>query len=97
FSRDWSSDVCSSDLYGASLVFQYTPIARPTMEVSDYINAHKIPGDAVWQDDAARLLLETNLRCGSRYPLMFLLVNSDSAPLEYRSEERRVGKECRFR
>jgi hypothetical protein len=70
-------------VFGASLVFQHTGIGRPTMAVSDYVNAHAAPCDFVWQDDAARLVLETNLRCGSRYPLMFLLANTDLAPLEY--------------
>ena len=37
----------------------------------------------VWQDDYPRLLIETNLKPGSRVPLTFLFANYDRAPLEY--------------
>lgn len=72
-------------LYGAVLVFQ-NPTERPELAVSAYLNAHAAPDDKAWKDDATRLLLETGLHCGSRYPLTFLFANYDSAPLEYSGE-----------
>ncbi len=53
------------------------------LRASDYLLAHTQPTDAVWQDSMPRLLLETNLQPGSRYPLTFLFINYDTAPLEY--------------
>src|SRR5439155_6618939 len=60
--RDWSSDVCSSDLFPSGLT---APVAKP------FGNVHAIP--AYWYGRS--------------------WMNVVSA----RSEERRVGKECRSR
>src|SRR5690606_40411110 len=69
FSRDWSSDVCSSDLYqGTQLNYQLTKVAGEMNR---------------------RIKLRTAV---SGYDAMCLLVN-----VGLRSEERRVGKECRSR
>jgi hypothetical protein len=68
-------------LCGAVLIFQHP--TGSTLAASDYLNHHAAPSDTVWKDDAARLLLETGLHCGSRYPLTFLFANTDTAPLEY--------------
>jgi len=70
-------------IYGASLVIEHGYRGQRTLEVSDYLNVHAQPGDAAWQDDATRLLIETGLKGGSRYPLTFLFANYDVAPLEY--------------
>src|SRR6185369_13420776 len=48
-----------------------------------YLLLHTQTGDAIWREDGARILLETNRRPGSRYPLTFLFTNHDTAPLEY--------------
>jgi hypothetical protein len=53
------------------------------LAASDYLSAHAQPTDAVWQDGMMRLLIETDLKPGSRYPMTFLWVNDDNAPLEY--------------
>jgi len=53
-----------------------------TLEASDYLATHAAPGDAVWQDDAGRLLIETGLQPGSRVILTFLFGNDDQAPLK---------------
>lgn len=71
-------------IYGGSLVVGLTYTGEFRMEASDYIAAHTNAKDTVWMDDAPRLLLETGLHSGSRHPLMFLLANYDTAPLEYR-------------
>jgi hypothetical protein len=71
--------------YGACQVVgkEYRPSTR--LAASEYLIAHAQPGDAVWQDDYPRLLLETGLRPGSRVPLTFLFLNSDKAPAELSS------------
>jgi Dolichyl-phosphate-mannose-protein mannosyltransferase len=53
------------------------------LAASDYLSTHAQPSDAVWQDGMMRLLIETDLKPGSRYPMTFLWVNDDNAPLEY--------------
>src|SRR5687768_17879510 len=79
-SRDWSSDVCSSDLLGPSnvkneaisdLAFAYTEVYEPKDAVPYF-----------------RGLAQTRS--------MFLIGMRKLAD-RYRSEERRVGKECRSR
>src|SRR5437868_15525455 len=74
--RDWSSDVCSSDLKGY--------VARNTLEVR--------------VDDVARVgeLLEAVVTQGATSVSGLRFDVKDRAKLE-RSEERRVGKECRSR
>src|SRR2546429_2438469 len=61
-SRDWSSDVCSSDLYGGHLNLDFALRYEPTDRT---LRAHQIKVNS-------------------------LVIND-------RSEERRVGKECRSR
>jgi hypothetical protein len=70
-------------IYGSSLLIQYEYRGVYRLDVSDYLATRTQPTDAVWRDDTARLLLETGLRPGSRYPLTFLFANYDKAPLEY--------------
>src|SRR3712207_8551982 len=71
--RDWSSDVCSSDL-GAEVIE-----ARERVEVP--------AGLRVQVRDAAREEVERSAEAAAR----------PARPLGDRSEERRVGKECRSR
>ncbi len=70
-------------IYGSSLLIQYEYRGVYRLDVSDYLALRTQPGDAVWRDDTARLLLETGLNAGARYPLTFLFANYDTAPLEY--------------
>src|SRR5690606_39851434 len=74
FSRDWSSDVCSSDLVGnVGLAGHRTTYGAPFNRI------HELqPGD--------RVVIET----AAAYSVY--VVDSHT-----RSEERRVGKECRSR
>src|SRR5690606_40634134 len=67
FSRDWSSDVCSSDLQ-----FVKQPVHLP-LPVR--------PRRGIGRDAVQCVLIGANLEC----------------ELQQRSEERRVGKECRSR
>src|SRR5207302_6075262 len=83
FSRDWSSDVCSSDLgllmvrlfaLCWSIVLACVPVApqRPAFDVAAF--------------DRARVLKAANQYLSER-----------PVTITARSEERRVGKECRCR
>src|SRR2546429_2762462 len=78
-SRDWSSDVCSSDLKGIAA-----------------LKANRL--------DAAQKALKLVLKKSPNHPaalyVMGLAAEKKGNPQEarqYRSEERRVGKECRSR
>src|SRR5690606_41184678 len=95
FSRDWSSDVCSSDLYtrtyyrpselsGNSYAAMFTPLVAPgqTLRARVYL-----PEDA---PDSARAALYVYDDNAGEYH------QAEGQPLT-RSEERRVGKECRTR
>src|SRR3712207_8339929 len=66
--RDWSSDVCSSDLQVALL--------EKSLDLSDSY--------------------ESTFERYHQLAELYIYLNSDKA-LYYRSEERRVGKECRSR
>src|SRR5690606_41156208 len=95
FSRDWSSDVCSSDLILRKLLAS-SPLAiahtldrliarlealRERREVSD--------------TDLAAEIAEAEELDGDL--LDEILADSETPPTDERSEERRVGKECRSR
>src|SRR2546426_3665656 len=75
---DWSSDVCSSDLYlrerGIYTTFRYWPLHR----ISLYADSGSYPGADLAADTTLLLPMHQNLS-------------------DCRSEERRVGKECRSR
>src|SRR2546422_6747869 len=78
-SRDWSSDVCSSDLLRP---FSHLPGASCVIPWSSY-KVQAFPA----------LLIFENLNTFEKheYPLDW------KGPVKERSEERRVGKECRSR
>src|SRR5690625_6755122 len=80
--RDWSSDVCSSDLLGPAREGAVDPAQDPAEEQS--VAEH----DPVQDQDLAEAA-ETSEDEYAR--------PADDAPGEQRSEERRVGKECRSR
>jgi hypothetical protein len=69
--------------YGAALELHDAHNPLEHLAASDYLTANTSNNDAVWQDGMQRLLIETNLKPGSRYPMTFLWVNDDDAPLEY--------------
>jgi hypothetical protein len=70
-----------------SLVYAVPParmLRQPhPMPVSVYVRDHTSPGDSVWGDPAAQLLLETDRPPGSRLQMTFYLVNHDQAPQEF--------------
>lgn len=72
--------------FGALLVLRDAPHTLAPSAPEDYLAAHAQPGDAVWIDGMMRLLVKTDLQPGSRYPMTFLWVNDDDAPLQYSNE-----------
>jgi 4-amino-4-deoxy-L-arabinose transferase-like glycosyltransferase len=75
--------VLALSVLGAWRVMDWNYHGQQRHAISQYLLARAYPTDAVWREDGARILLETNLRAGSRYPLTFLFTNYDQAPLEY--------------
>src|SRR5207248_5799450 len=88
---DWSSDVCSSDL---------TRTMRGPI-VDNFFAVEEEPGPAVGVD--AQAIVTINRRDKIATPSDGIVLGRDTrrwgdiVPLEIRSEERRVGKECRDR
>src|SRR2546421_8338600 len=77
--RDWSSDVCSSDL-AAPVAAQLEPRELVPLERERVVSA------------ARRYLGEAPMTI-----IAFPAPRSAGGPHDFRSEERRVGKECRSR
>src|SRR5690606_40728630 len=90
FSRDWSSDVCSSDLLGTGPSLLLGHELRPVLlwpaishDRTEYFICADVPSVA----GIHRLRIpRKTLRCA--HPSIHRI------PIPYRSEERRVGKEC---
>src|SRR3989440_7337504 len=79
--RDWSSDVCSSDLCAAwSELWQWRVSATPRSKIFSASSRGRSPRSR-----------------RSTRPSSSASACSKSGPLLLRSEERRVGKECRSR
>src|SRR5690606_40170270 len=82
FSRDWSSDVCSSDLENAIVYDEKISNANMVKnQRARWINAYRLS-----LKDSAKLLLK-----GIKSLNLNMFIGG------VRSEERRVGKECRAR
>src|SRR5256885_12348721 len=75
---DWSSDVCSSDLF--------------ERERADYLLSH---GPAQYEDFISRLEQMRRARRNELNKFLDAIVQANEPTI--RSEERRVGKECRSR
>src|SRR5690606_40083509 len=89
FSRDWSSDVCSSDLEMGEIVEMADVVAfklEPRAEGLADLGHDPLDIDIVVIHDAAARTLNILL-----FPGMLPILDA------LRSEERRVGKECRSR
>src|SRR5690606_41196174 len=90
FSRDWSSDVCSSDL---SPFNEEHDLFRAS--VKDFLKREVIPNLDQWEKDG-EVPREVYEKFGAmgyfglRFPEAYGGSDLD------RSEERRVGKECRY-
>ncbi|MDB5327976.1 MAG: hypothetical protein JWM57_3545 [Phycisphaerales bacterium] len=74
----------------ASVVWTYTivlhtPVPTDRLAANDYVKSHAAKGDAVWMDEEARILVESDLKAGSRIPLTFIFSNHDDAPQQFLS------------
>src|SRR5690606_39635848 len=89
FSRDWSSDVCSSDLYARE-----QNMARNLLEGLDI---HSVTAEMlnIPRDAAKRINFGIIYGIGAKSLAEQLHIPEEQAA--ERSEERRVGKECRAR
>src|SRR5690606_40798109 len=96
FSRDWSSDVCSSDL---KTVATKTKVEDAFNKWANKKNNKAKYGNVISDINAYYKL--TNQKAQHDNYLTGILRGSKFAVLPYRlggrSEERRVGKECRYR
>jgi hypothetical protein len=70
-------------LFGGCQVLADAPNSLKRSASEEYLAVHANSGDTVWLDGMMRLLVRTNLAPGSRYPMTFLWVNDDEAPLRY--------------
>src|SRR5207247_8373464 len=82
--RDWSSDVCSSDLHRLRLLFD-----ELSRGIDPALGKRNSERDQVEQHRIAQLVYDGLLRLGENRELNKPFLH------RCRSEERRVGKECR--
>ena len=69
--------------YGAWCWFtRYQPPTQ-RLAISDYLASRAAPGDRVWQDYMMRLMVETDLQPGSRFPVTFIWANDVNAPARF--------------
>jgi len=64
-------------------VVLHTQPPSDRLAANDYVKSHAAPGDAVWMDNDARILVESDLKPGSRVPLAFIFSNDDDAPQKF--------------
>jgi hypothetical protein len=69
-------------LFGAGQVLVEAPKSMGLTASETYFSTHAQPGETIWEDGMMRLLILTDMRPGSRYPMTFLWANTDTAPLE---------------
>src|SRR5207245_6789799 len=91
--RDWSSDVCSSDLFGGSCLpkdLRALTYRAKELDLKLPLLESILPSNAEHIDRAAEAILAFGMRRIGVLGLSFKPGTDD------RSEERRVGKECRW-
>src|SRR5690606_40946846 len=91
FSRDWSSDVCSSDLL-PDQIYDVTAWSLPLMFNLDYQTCGQTP--KVASTLASSELIKPGQVQNPDAKVAYIVPWGD---MNARSEERRVGKECRWR
>src|SRR5699024_11706225 len=93
--RDWSSDVCSSDLYGSG-DGNGERIMKPETEIEMAENSY-MEMETVQIKGVDSTIRKTNasLETGAKLVVMERLMTHGKQRAESRSEERRVGKKSR--
>src|SRR5690606_40353062 len=92
FSRDWSSDVCSSDLATVGFKLKIEILSLPFIGIGGLV--------LIFLGKSPRWVNVSKLLVGFGFLFMGLdyMKNSvEALALSFRSEERRVGKECGYR
>src|SRR5688572_32533961 len=97
FDCDWSSDVCSSDLLRLSIVFGGAPAGADPAALLEPVQRGIERALADRQRVAGGLLDPAGHRVAMRRPPAERLQDQQVERAAERSEERRVGKECRYR
>src|SRR5690606_40252956 len=92
FSRDWSSDVCSSDL---ELERDMWRALRRALLQRDYVALPQVVAETGLPESKQRLLNELPRLQGRGEAIERALSLADNDGSRARSEERRVGKEVR--
>src|SRR5690606_40952149 len=89
FSRDWSSDVCSSDLMISTTSMIQLGRVKGNKMVDMQLSNNKLV------DRGTRMIMEElSVNYEEAKELLIKFGNVRNAITNYRSEERRVGKEC---
>src|SRR5690606_41018406 len=96
FSRDWSSDVCSSDLI-ATEAKVVDKLRKAGIDKYDLSREEFLKHAWEWTDKHGGIILEQLKKLGASCDWDRTAFTMDEARSESRSEERRVGKECRAR
>src|SRR3546814_17563788 len=105
---DWSSDVCSSDLYDAGIFSSPTADMKAQRATTYEIGTRGSSGGIGWDISLYRSEIRNELQCLTLFPWApCTTTNADrtvhqgievgldaTIPLSARSEESRVGKEC---
>src|SRR5690606_40410937 len=94
FSRDWSSDVCSSDLQWKTIKLGMASVALALLTLSvqaqeQHSNANVRLGQ--------KALLDGDFKGAAAHLQKALPAEANDPDVQYRSEERRVGKESGWR
>src|SRR5690606_40758738 len=91
FSRDWSSDVCSSDLFNVYARIDGFHGKDGKIFLNDPNTTSGMMPSSFFFHQAAEIGLRPSAF------LSYLIETSLEERIRKRSEERRVGKECRYR
>src|SRR5699024_11902504 len=94
--RDWSSDVCSSDLSGVSRAWTHVlgAVSKQLIDATTKVSPNLHMGDEGVDLGALEQFSPCHVTTSRPSPA---LVATSRAVFPYRSEERRVGTGCRVR
>src|SRR3546814_18826746 len=91
---DWSSDVCSSDLFRPFAMAMVAPFGSVAETVKSMEPPKYESGPLAAKPDYAAMFAEARRRFPDAEFRILSLPRKAGDPISLRSEERRVGKEC---